>query len=148
MTATARYTDRPWVAPEACSRPRGSEPEDDLQGLIDSAAFSVRERSRGRVIHALVALSAALRSRLSRDELRKVGAEVCGPHGPWKRRLRRRYAASLCSIDRLLDEAWERIDSDALFEAVQEELGRLRRLESLENRAYFDQYWTDLGVGD
>jgi len=43
---------------------------------------------------------------------------------------------------------WATRDFEAMEPAVREELAKLRRLESLENEALLDQYWTDLGVGD
>lgn len=148
MTATARYTGRPWVAPEAVGPMRGAQSDGDLSGALDRAELGVRERSRGRVIHALVAVRAALRSRLSGDQAAAAELHAAPSQGPWKRRLRRRYAASLCTVDRLLDQAWEVDDSGSFFDAATEELVRLRRLESLENRAYLERHWTDLGVGD
>lgn len=97
------------------------------------------------MIDALLAVRAALRSRLTiptalDDEVAMVG--------PWPRRLRRRYAASLCSIERLVENRWSSCDFNTLSADVQEQLDRLRRIESLESGAHLEQHWTDIGVGD
>ncbi|MGB5696734.1 MAG: hypothetical protein WBM46_13835 [Polyangiales bacterium] len=68
--------------------------------------------------------------------------------GPWKRRLRWRYAACMCAIERLLETAKKPCDLEAVRLEARAELRRLRHLESLENTAHLDQHWTDLGVGD
>ena len=148
MTATSPHLERPWVAPEACAQVSwiGSA-SSDLQRAIERTEEALMHGSLGKVIHSLLEVRASLRRRLDDADLQHGD---CGsaPLGPCKRRLRRRYAASLCSVDRLLDEAWSVQDRDGLRMRLHQELGRIRRVESLEDRADLEQHWIDLGVGD
>lgn len=142
--------DRPWVLPEVCPRVVGTpHVSSDLRTATDRAERALDARSIGRLVHALVAVRAALRSRATqRDAPETCEHDGSCPAGPWKRRLRRRYAASMCAIERLLETAWASCDFDAVSLEAREELARLRRLESLEDAAHLDQHWTDLGIGD
>ncbi len=151
MRGEARYGDRPWVAPEACSAAgRASSMSSDLRSSIEHAEHALDQASLRGIVHALVAVRAALRSRLGEGPTLGQGYSDHGRFslGPWQRRLRRRYAASLCVVERLLKQVWTGCNLDALRPALRDELARLRRVESMETRAYLDQHWTDIGVGD
>lgn len=146
MLAEQTHLNRPWVAPDICpSTSWGLELSSDLRRAIDRTEEALAQHSIGKVIHSLVAVRAALRSRLTNGPPSDREAVAMGP---WPRRLRRRYAASLCTIERLLEQAWSSCDLGTLSDDVSQELDRLRRVESLENQAHFDQHWTDIGVGD
>jgi hypothetical protein len=119
-----------------------------LRTAIERAEDALDARSIGRLVHALVALRAALRSRAMQRDTSGVAGQDVYPTGPWKRRLRRRYAASMCAIERMLEAVWASCDLDAVQLEARDELARLHRLESLEDAAQLDQHWTDLGVGD
>ena len=145
MRRGTRQLDRPWVMPEVCPALGGiARSSSDLRSAIERAEHALDARSIGRLARALVALRATLRSLATqRDAEQDVHLA-----GPWKRRLRRRYAASMCAIERLLETTWTSCDFDAVQLEARAELARLRRLESLEDAAHLDQHWTDLGVGD
>lgn len=149
MRGEVRPADRPWVTPEICPL-KGGAPQSapELSGAIDRAERALEARAIGRLVHALVALRAALRTRAMQRDASSEPGEASYVVGPWKRRLRRRYAASLCSVERLLDTAWSSCDFDAVRLDARAELDKLRRLESLDHEAHLDQHWTDLGVGD
>jgi hypothetical protein len=131
--------------PEVCPAVGGiARSSSDLRSAIERAEHALDARSIGRLARALVALRATFRSRATqRDAEQDVHLA-----GPWKRRLRRRYAASMCAIERLLETTWASCDFDAVQLEARAELARLRRLESLEDAVHLDQHWTDLGVGD
>jgi len=145
MRNGTRQLDRPWVMPEVCPAVAGiARPSPDLRSAIERAECALDARSIGSLARALVALRATLHSRATQRDA-EHGMHLAGP---WKRRLRRRYAASMCAIERLLETTWVSCDFDAVQQEARAELARLRRLELLEDAAYLDQYWTDLGVGD
>ena len=145
MRSEARRFDRPWVGPEVSATVGAPVlPSSDLRAAIERLEHALDARSVGRLIHALVAVRAALRSRATLRDAEHDRGSV----GSWKRRLRRRYAASMCAIERLLEAAWTAADLDTVELEAREELTRLRRLESLEDSALLDQHWTDLGIGD
>lgn len=149
MKTTAKHHERPWAALDVCPDAlRVRQPGSDLEGIIERVEHGLDHGSTGKLIHSLLAVRAALRSRLAAEPRDGFTETPHGPIGPWKRRLRRRYAASLCSVDRILDDAWSPEKREGLEPAVRAELSRLRRLAALENRADLDQHWTDLGVGD
>ena len=149
MRSEAGRFDRPWVLPEVCPEAGGAlRPSSDLNIAIERAEVALEARSIGRLAHALVAMRAALRSRATQRDTSGVAGQDVIPIGPWKRRLRRRYAASMCAIERMLETAWSSGDFDAVQLEVRRELARLHRLESLEDAAQLDQHWTDLGGGD
>jgi hypothetical protein len=116
-----------------------------LQGSIERAEHAVDHGSIGAVINTLLAVRAALRARIASDEVRGSGHTA---PGPWKRRLRRRYEASLCSMQHMLDRALSAEERDSLDGCIRDELARIRRLASLEHQAVLDEHWLDLGVGD
>lgn len=148
MRDEMKFTDRTWVAPEVCPGASWAPRPSDLHSAIVRAEEALEERAIGRVIHALVALRAVLRSRITEGKARRPWDHDGRPMGPWQRRLLRRYAASSCAVDRLVDQAWTSCDFEALAPSVREELARLRRVESLDNQASLDQHWIDVGVGD
>lgn len=144
------FVDRAWVAPEVCSLGGGGPHQArDLQGTIERAQDALNSRSIGRVIHALVALRSVLRSRLGdEDVLGAVGDHERLSIGRWRRRLRRRYSASLYALEHLIEKAWSSFSLDEIGTALDSELAKLRRIETLENQARLDLSWTDIGVGD
>jgi hypothetical protein len=145
MRSEAGAFDRPWVLPDVCSTVGGvPQAASDLRAAIDRAERALEVRSLGRLVHALVAVRAALRSRATQRDAEHDGCFA----GPWKRRLQRRYAASMCAIERLLETVWAYCDFDSIGPEARDELAKLHRLESLEDAAYIDRYWTDLGIGD
>lgn len=149
MRAEVRRFDTPWVLPEVCPAAAGApQPAGDLSSAIERAEGALAVGSIGRLVHALVAVRAALRTRAMQRDALGVAEQWSHVVGPWKRRLRRRYAASMCAVERLLETAWGSCDFEAVRLEAGAELERLRRLESLENEAHLDQHWTDLGVGD
>lgn len=144
MRSGVRPFDRPWVMPESCPTLSGIlRPSSDLRSAIERAEQALEARSIGRLARALVALRATLRSRATQRDA-EHDAHLASP---WNWRLRRRYAASMCAIERLLETAWATCDFDAVQLEAKDELARLRRLESLEDAAHLERHWTDLGVG-
>ena len=149
MRDEATHANRPWVAPEVCPTGNRAQPStSNLHRAIEQADAALRQRSIGAVARALVVVRAALQARLAEETTPGSWEHDGPPVGPWQRRLRRRCAASLCAVERLLDDAWTSCDLDAVASAVRGELSKLRHLESLEDRAHLDLYWTDIGVGD
>lgn len=149
MPEVSGHVDRPWVAPEICpSSHWSSESSPDMRRAMERAENALDERSVGKLMRALVSLRAALRARLGETCLRPSTGAQLPSTGPWKRRLHKRYSASLCAVERLLEQAWACCEFDAIGPAVQELLLRLRRLESLDNQAHLDRYWIDIGEGD
>lgn len=147
MREEGTFVNRAWVTPEVCPGASWApELSSDLHRAIERIEEALEGRSIGRVVHALVAVRAALNARLT-DRSHSASPEGRSL-GSGQRRLRRRYAASLYAVERLLEKGWASCDLDVLGPELREELGRLRRLESLENQASFDPYWTDIGVGD
>jgi len=145
MRSGTRQLDRPWVMPEVCPAVGGiARSSSDLRSAIERAEHALDERSIGSLARALVALRATLRSRATQRDT-EHDAHLASP---WNRRLRRRYAASMCAIERLLETTWASCDFDAVQHEARADLARLRRLKSLEDAAHLDQHWTDLGVGD
>lgn len=149
MRSEAGRFDRPWVLPEVCPAIGGPfGPSSELRIAIERAEHALDARSIGRLVHALVAVKAVLRSRAMQRDTSGAAGQDGYLIGPWKRRLRRRYAASMCAIERMLESSWASCDFDAVQREARDELARLHRLESLEDAAQLDQHWTDLGVGD
>lgn len=143
------FVHRSWVAPEVCSLVGGSlHPADDLHGAIVRAQDALDRRSIGKVIHALVALRSVLRSRLADPDVRMVADHEGLSIGRWRRRLRRRYAASLCALERLIEKSRGSFSLEEIRPAARDELAKLRRIESLEEQAQLALSWTDIGVGD
>jgi hypothetical protein len=149
MPKVSGHVDRPWVAPEICpSSHWSSESCPDMRLAMARVDNALDERSVGKLVRALVSLRAALRARLDETCSRSPTGEQLPSTGPWKRRLHKRYGASLYAVERLLEQAWACCEFDAIEPAVQEQLMRLRRLESLDNQAHLDRYWIDIGEGD
>jgi len=101
------------------------------------------------VAHALVGLRSVLRSRLADENV--FGVQVdhgCLSIGRWRRRLRRRYAASLYAIEQLIEKGWALFSLEEIGPALDSEIAKLHRLESLENQAQLALSSTDIGVGD
>jgi hypothetical protein len=48
----------------------------------------------------------------------------------------------------LIEKAWSSFSLDEIGTALDSELAKLRRIETLENQARLDLSWTDIGVGD
>lgn len=143
------FTERAWVAPEVCPLTGSSaHPGHDLHSAIERVQDALDRGSIGKVIHALVALRSVLRSRLADQDFRKTADYERLSIGRWRRRLRRRYAASLCNLERLIEKGWGSLGLDAIRPALGDELAKLRRIESLENEAQLALSWTDIGVGD
>jgi len=143
------FTDRAWVAPEVCPVTGGSaHPAHGLHGAIERAEDALERGSIGRIIHALVALRSVLRSRLADQDVRTGADHERFSIGRWRRRLRRRYSASLCALEQLIEKAWGSFSLDEIGPAVRDELAKLHRTESLENEAQLALSWTDIGVGD
>lgn len=141
------FVNRAWVIPEVCPGASWAPGlSSDLHRAIERTEEALETRSIGRVVHALVAVRAALNVRLT--ERSHSTSHEGRSLGPWQRRLRRRYAASLYAVERLLEKGWACCDLDVLGPELREELVRLRGLASLENQAHLDRYWTDIGVGD
>ena len=149
MRSEAGRFDGPWVLPDVCPAIGGPfRPSSELRIAIERAEHALDARSIGRLVHALVAVRSVLRSRAMQRDASSTAGQDGYTIGSWKRRLRRRYAASMCAIERMLEAAWASCDFDAVQLEARDELARLRRLESLEDAAALDQHWTDLGVGD
>lgn len=147
MREERAFMDRAWVTPEVCPGASWApQLSPDLRHAIERADNALERRSLGRVVHALVAVRAALKARLADRSHSRI--QEGRSFGPWQRRLRRRYAASLCAVERLLEKGWASCNLAELSPELRAELVRLRRLDSLENQAQLDSYWTDLGVGD
>lgn len=143
------FMDRAWVAPEVCSVTGGSaHAAQGLHGAIERAEDALGRESIGRIIHALVALRTILRSRLASPDVTTGAGHERVSTGRWRRRLRKRYAASLCALEQLIEKAWGSFSLDESGPAVRRELAKLRRIESLENEAQLALSWTDVGVGD
>ena len=148
MRDKVTHANRPWVSAEVCTTGNREPSTSNLHRAIEQADAALRQRSIGLVARALVVLRGALQARLAGETTPGSWEHDGPPVGPWQRRLRRRYAASLCTVERLLDDAWTACSFDAVASAVRGELSKLRHLESLEDRAHLDLYWTDIGVGD
>lgn|GEM_PF-5648868 len=145
MRDRPRYSETEWVPPGACPSAGGlARLSTDLSRAIPRVENALARRSIGSLMRALVSVRAALRSRVSHRHASGYSEAVVFRASRW----RRRYAAALRAVDRLLEMGWATRDFEAMEPAVREELAKLRRLESLENEALLDQYWTDLGVGD
>ena len=81
MRSEAGRFDRPWVLPEICPPVGGAlQPSSDLRTAIEWAEDALDARSIGRLIHALVALRTALRSRaMQRDASSAAGQDATPP---------------------------------------------------------------------
>jgi hypothetical protein len=120
-----------------------------VHGAIERVEDALSRQSIGKVIHALVALRSVLRSRLADENV--FGVEVnhdCLSIGRWRRRLRRRYAASLYAVEQLIEKGWASFNLEEIGPALDSEIAKLHRIESLETRAQLALSWTDIGVGD
>ena len=143
------FTERAGWRPKSARSPGAASIRGhDLHSAIERVQDALDRGSIGRVIHALVALRSVLRSRLADQDFRKTANHERLSIGRWRRRLRRRYAASLCNLERLIEKGWGSLGLDAIRPALGGELAKLRRIESLENEAQLALSWTDIGVGD
>ncbi len=132
------------MSPEVCPTAASAvEPQLDLSRALNAADRALHRGSTREVLEALVVIRRVLRARLNAG-VRDDAADLLV--GPWQRRLRKRYEASLCALERLLPKAMS--EPRAWQARVRRELEKLRRLDDLESQAYFDSLWIDIGVGD
>ena len=131
---------------------RASNARNGLWYAIKRAEDAIDRGSPPRIALQLEKLARAIEQRMTDPGLVSFdpaeGRLHPGALGRWRRRLRKRYAASLGEMERLIQQAESGHWPDLLHEASRKELQRLARIEALEDRAHLDAYWTDLGVGD
>lgn len=105
MQAEPTYAHRLWVPQEVCTTGDWAQPSTwNLHHAVEQADAALQQRSIGLVARTLLVLRGALQARLAGETTPRSWEQDGPPVGPCPRRLRRRYAASLCAVRRLRSE--------------------------------------------